>query len=161
MAQDIDYGQVEVPGEKPPEEYHYTERRAEILQLVLRAGGPPAVNQSTLAERYQVDPSTISRDLDRLSDSISSRLGQHIDLTVKSAFDKAVSELHSEGEHTEAFEVSLEYARWLGDRGAVDTEPVEVEHSGGLENTQTVELGDSMQEAIRQVLSDRREIDDG
>lgn len=126
MAQHTDYAQVDVPDEKHPTEYHYTERRSEILQIVLRAGGPAAVNQSTLADRYDVDRSTISRDLDRLSESIADQLGSHIDLTVKAAFDRAVEELQEEGEYREAFDVALDWSEWLADRGHIAQKPDEL-----------------------------------
>ena len=133
MAQQINYTEVEVPSEKSPTEYHYTERRAEILDLVLQVGGPAAINQSTLADRYQVDRSTISRDMDRLSESISSQLGQHIDLTVKASFDKAISELQGKGEYKAAFKAAIQYSEWLADRGVIDSEPLRVEHDGTIE----------------------------
>lgn len=133
MAQQINYAEVEVPAKKPPTEYHYTERRAEILDLVLQVGGPSAINQSTLADRYEVDRSTISRDMDRLSESISSKLGRHIDLTVKASFDKAISELQENGEHEAAFKTAITYSEWLADRGVIDSEPLRVEHDGTIE----------------------------
>jgi hypothetical protein len=126
MAQQIDYSAVEVPEQKRPTAYHYTERRAEILEIVLRAGGPAAVNQASLAERYEVDRSTISRDLDRISDAITDRLGDHIDLTVKAAFDRAIEQLQEEGEYQEAFEIALDWSDWLAERGHVEREPDEL-----------------------------------
>lgn len=140
MTQRTDYSQIDVPDEKDPEEYHYTERRAEILQLVLRAGGPAAITQTTLADRYGVDKSTISRDLDRLSESIAEGLGNRLDLQVKAAFEKVLAELLEDGEYREAWDVVLDWAEWLGDAGHADVAPDELELSGDLSHDNEVDL---------------------
>lgn len=70
-----DYTVLEPPDETPPTEYSTHQRRADVLQLVIEAGSPFVVNQSHLADKYDVHRSTISRDLDRLRESIDSQLG--------------------------------------------------------------------------------------
>ena len=49
MSDEIDYATVDVPEDESPENYHYTARRADLLQRVQEAGHPSAINQSQLA----------------------------------------------------------------------------------------------------------------
>jgi len=48
-----DYGSVEIPS-KPPTEFTYHERRADLLQQVRDLGTPDAINQTEAADRYGV-----------------------------------------------------------------------------------------------------------
>jgi hypothetical protein len=84
-----DYAAVQVPT-KPPTEYSYVERRAELLQLVQNRGHPGALNQNELADRYDVSQQQISKDLDRLDEFIRSRLAHRRDLKLGSALDRAL-----------------------------------------------------------------------
>lgn len=70
-----DYTTIEPPEEKSPETYTHDERRAELLQLMERAGGPYTINLVRLANRYGVHWSTLSRDRQRLKEAIKERLG--------------------------------------------------------------------------------------
>ena len=64
MSEAVDITEVEVPEDTPPTEYHYTERRAAILQLMESGGVPPReVNQSKLARIYDVSQPQIHKDL--------------------------------------------------------------------------------------------------
>jgi len=51
---DVNYEAVDIPDDKPPSEYHWTERRAEILQLIEKAGHPDSISPTRLADRYDV-----------------------------------------------------------------------------------------------------------
>ena len=51
---DVNYEAVDIPDDKPPSEYHWTERRAEILQLIAKAGHPDSISPTRLADRYDV-----------------------------------------------------------------------------------------------------------
>lgn len=57
-----DYEAMNPSEDKAPEEYSTHERRAYVLREVLRTGSPFAVNQSRLAEKYNVHRSTVSQD---------------------------------------------------------------------------------------------------
>jgi len=59
-----DYATLDYPN-KPRTEWHYTHRRAELLQLVREAGHPDDLNQTELAERYGVSQQQMSKDLAR------------------------------------------------------------------------------------------------
>lgn len=126
MSHNIDYSAVEVPDDKPVEDYHYTERRAEILDLVFQAGSPSRMRQQDLADRYGVDQSTISRDLDAIGDHVSECLGTRAELTTKAAFERVLNDLLDEEDwkaKKAAFDVVMDWSEWLADRGELDRAP--------------------------------------
>jgi predicted transcriptional regulator len=108
-----DYGAVEIPA-KPPTEYHYTERRAELLQMIEEVGHPDALNQTELADRYGVTQSQISKDLDRLATHVRERLEDRDRraFTVDAVLQKCLRELLKEGEYRKASKTALEYEEW-------------------------------------------------
>lgn len=110
-----DYSAIELPS-KPPTEFHYTERRAELLQIVEQAGHPAAVNQSELAERYDVSQQQISKDLDRLDEYVRERIGSRRDLEIGSVLKRAMTGLLEEDEYYKAAQVAESYDEYLDDR---------------------------------------------
>lgn len=113
-----DYSAVNVPT-KPPTEFHYTERRAELLQLVEQAGHPKTLNQAELADRYGVSQQQISKDLDRLDEYIRERISSRRDLTIKSILERSMKGLLDEGEYYKAAKVAESYDEYLDRR--IDT----------------------------------------
>lgn len=118
-----DYARLESPAETPPEEYSTHERRAEILQLLIQAGSPTAVKQRRLADRYGVHESTVSRDMDRLRESVDDGLGDRAKLTTRTIFEKTVRELQNEGEWKAAWDVVMDWNEWLAEIGEQHREP--------------------------------------
>lgn len=118
-----DYTSVEPPDDMPVVEYTHHERRAEILQLLVKAGAPGAIKQARLAERYDVAESTISRDMDRLRASIDAHLGRDAKKMTRILRDKTIQELQAEGKWKQAWDVMMEWNEWLADVGAQDREP--------------------------------------
>jgi len=134
---DPDYYHVDVPGKKAPEDYTYVERRAEILNLILERGSPHGVKQARLAERYDVSESQISQDMDRLRSHVDNHLGRSAKMTTRALYQKTIEDLRDEGEYREAFEVAMEWNRWLQDIGKQETEPEKHEISGELSTEHT------------------------
>lgn len=125
-----DYWNIEPPADTPPEDYSTHERRAEVLRLVIEAGSPYAINQSRLADRYGVHRSTLSRDMDRLRETVDDHLGRDAKLTTKAVFETAVDELLAADDWKStkaAFDAVIEWNRWLADIGEQDREPDRVE----------------------------------
>jgi len=118
-----DYTTLEPPDEKPPDEYTTHERRAAILRVVFEAGTPSAVNQRRLADRFDVHESTVSRDMNRLRESIDSHLGADAKLTTRALFERTVRELQTEGEWKAAWDVAMDWNEWLADLGEQHREP--------------------------------------
>jgi len=132
-----DYYHVDVPSGKNPEDYTYVERRSEILGLILDRGSPMGVKQVRLAERYDVSESQISQDMDRLRSHVDNHLGRSAKMTTRALYQKAIENLRQDGEYREAFEVAMEWNRWLQDIGEQETEPEQHEISGELTTEHT------------------------
>ena len=140
MSNEPDYRAVNVPEDKPPSEYTYVERRAETLQLIEQAGHPRAINQTRLAERYDVSQGQISQDVDRLRSFIVENIDSDtVDSITETVYQKSVQELMSNGEYKDAVKAVESWNDWLMDRGKVAKEPDkhEVDGSGIV-----IDLGD-------------------
>lgn len=126
MTNNIDYSNVDIPNDKSPENYHYTERRAEILQLIFNAGSPSRISQTGLAKRYGVTQGQISQDVDALGDFVDEALGQRAKLTTRAAFERVIDDLLEEDDwraKKAAWDIVMDWSEWLADRGALDREP--------------------------------------
>jgi len=137
MSNNIDYRAVEVPNDKPPEEYQYTERRAEILQLIEEAGHPRSINQTRLGERYGVSQGQISKDISRIRDYIVDNIDERtVDSITETVYQKSIRELMDKGDHYKAVKAAESWNNWLMDRGKVEKEPDkhEVDGSGIIIN---------------------------
>ena len=134
---DRDYYHIDVPQGKDPEDYEWWERRAEILDLILNRGTPHGINQARLAERYDVSPSQISQDMDRLREHVDQHLGREAKMTTRALYQKAIEDAQDRGEWREAFEIAMEWNHWLQDIGEQETEPEQHEISGELSTEHT------------------------
>lgn len=127
MTSDLpDYTTVKVPDDKPPTEYTTHERRADLLRRCITAGSPYAVNQSDQAERYNVDRSTVSRDMKRLRESVDDALGEDAKLTTKTIFERALLDLREADDwraSKAALDCVMEWNDWLADLGLQEREP--------------------------------------
>jgi hypothetical protein len=113
----VDYGAVDLP-DKPRTDWHYTHRRAELLQLIREAGHPDDLNQTELAERYGVCQQQISKDLDRIGEAVRDRIaspGRHI-LMVESTINRSIRGLLNDGDYRDAAKTALEYDEWIQER---------------------------------------------
>jgi hypothetical protein len=109
-----DYSAVELPS-KERTEYSYVQRRAELLQLIEEAGHPDLLNQTQLAERYDVSQQQISKDFDRLASHIHARL---IDrdrraFFVDSVVRRSIRGLVDEEDWRAAAKTAMEYDDWI------------------------------------------------
>jgi DNA-binding MarR family transcriptional regulator len=109
-----DYRAVEITSETRSE-YSYVERRAELLQLVREAGHPRALNQTQLAERYDVSQQQISKDLDRLAEYVreSAVERDRRAFTVNSVVERSIRGLLREEEYRKAAKTAIEWDEWL------------------------------------------------
>lgn len=113
-----DYAAI-TPSGKPPTEYSYTERRAELLQQIEDLGHPSALNQTELADRYDVSQQQISKDLDRLDEYIRGRLGRRRDLEIGSVLKRCMTGALEEGNWNDARKAATAYDEYLDRR--IDT----------------------------------------
>jgi len=142
MPEDIDpeslpdYDAITIPEDKPPEEYQYNERRAEILKLVREKGDPQALDQYRLAGRYGVSQAQISKDMKR----IRTWIAHNLDTTKARAFSqtayrKCIRELMDQNEFGKAARAIDSWNNWLAEESVRDPEPEkqEVEHTGDVD----------------------------
>lgn len=115
MTGQINYRTIDVPEDEDPENYHYTVRRAEILQVVEEAGHPKMVNQTGLARRYGCSRQNVGNDLDVLADFIDETMGARRALETNSVIRKCVTELMDEGRYRQAAQTQLDFNKWLDD----------------------------------------------
>ena len=130
MSEHTDYKAVAVPDEKPPTEYSYVERRAEILSLIEQAGHPDALNMAQLARRYETSRSNVYKDFQRLKDFYRDRIGD--DARVKSdwAYNKIIQEHMDNREFDKARKALDSWNGWLQDTGEQEKEPDKHEVTG-------------------------------
>jgi hypothetical protein len=132
---DVNYEAVDIPDDKPPSEYHWTERRAEILQLIEKAGHPDSISPTRLADRYDVSKSQISQDKSRLQEFIVEQIDEPaVDAITSTVFQTAVQELMDNDEYRKAAKTVSDWNDWLADRGHVEREPDRLEANVSLED---------------------------
>ena len=108
-----DYNSVELPSTSR-EEYGYVQRRAELLQLIREAGHPSELNQSKLAERYNVSQQQISKDIRRLGEYVHEQIANRDRraLVVDTTVSRAIRGLLDEEEWRAAAKTAMEYDEW-------------------------------------------------
>lgn len=116
----VDYSAVELPDteSKQRAEWHYTQRRAELLQLIREAGHPGELNQTELAERYGVSQQQISKDFRRIGECIRQSLdSDRRALNVDSVLQRSIRGLLDDGEYYKAAQLALEWDGWIDESG--------------------------------------------
>lgn len=150
---DTDYRAIDVPEDKPPEEYHWTERRAEILQLIEKAGHPDSISPTRLASRYDVSKSQISQDKGRLQKFIVGEMDEdRVDAITATVYETAIRKLMENDEYRKAAKTVSEWNEWMGDRGVVEHEPDRLE--ADVNQSTEHELGEGTEEIINELAAD-------
>ena len=148
------YHAIDPPHDRSPESYDTDERRAEVLEFVLSAGGPTHVNQTELAGRYDVAQSTISRDIDVLGEAVSAHLDDHLKLATRALHDRLVTDLSEADDwraQKAAWDVHMEYVAWAGVEPASDPE-----QGPGTPSASDHELTDQQRDHLRQLKEQAR-----
>ena len=129
-----DYSEIEPPDDKPPEEYTYNERRAEILNLIEQKGHPWGFNYAQLGRRYGVTRQQISKDFDRLKDWYQDKIGGDAKVSSDLAYRRIVQEHMDNGEYNKARKALDSWNGWLQETGHQEKEPeeYEIEHDGPI-----------------------------
>ena len=107
-----DYSAVPIPA-KPPTEYSYVERRADLLKQIYNLGSPSMINQTEAADRYGVSQPQISKDLSRLGEHIDAELGSRRALATDAVFKRAIRGLLEEGDYRDAARTVKDWNEWL------------------------------------------------
>ena len=91
------YGGYPIPDHDRYEEYDFKERRAFILELMRKRGHPDRIPKNVrLAEMFDVDPSMITRDIDRIKEDVASNTGPDLGVTVDSVLRRIQRDLASD-----------------------------------------------------------------
>ena len=130
------YKDVHIPDNKDPDEYSYQQRRAEILRFIIEAGHPDHLSRTQFAERYDVNPSTITRDIQTLEKTIRDELGTDAEFVSKTIYEKALRELTKEDEWMKAVEVVESYNDWLFDMGVKERASTSVDAEITVDNSE-------------------------
>ncbi len=131
---DPDYTQVALPDDKPRDEYSYVERRAAILKIIEKRGHPWGLNKTQLGREFGVSDAQIHKDLDRLKEWYSNRIGDDAEFSSELAYKRIVQE-HMENNELEKARKALDsWNTWLQDTGNQQKEPEqhEIDHDGPI-----------------------------
>lgn len=132
-----DYNRIHVPEGKKPEEYHYTERRAEILAKIQAGTSPWSINQSELAKRYDVSQPMIHKDLKRLKEYLRHNLGEDAEVETNVLMRDIINNIREDAEalrksgergqaakaEKAAASVATKWWDWLFESGEKDRAP--------------------------------------
>lgn len=154
-----DYSKIPIPEDKSPEEYTHNERRAEILKMMEEKGHPWGFNKAKLGRRYGVHRTSIFKDFNRVKEWYRDRIGEDAKESSELAYKRIVRHHMDNGNFEKARRALDSWNGWLQDTGEQDKTPDKLEHSGGLENTQSIELDSDTAAALR--TAEMQTLDDG
>ncbi|AFH23109.1 hypothetical protein OSG_eHPD7_00185 [environmental Halophage eHP-D7] len=117
------YHEVTLPDDKPRDEYSYTERRAAILKVIEQRGHPWGLNKSQLARQFGVSDVQIHKDLDRIKEYYSNRIGTDAKSATEIAYKRILQEQLDNDELDKARRTLDSWNSWLQDTGHQEKEP--------------------------------------
>lgn len=117
------YHEVTLPDDKPRDEYSYTERRAAILKVMEQRGHPWGLNKSQLARQFGVSDVQIHKDLDRIKEYYSNRIGTDAKSATEIAYKRILQEQLDNDELDKARRTLDSWNSWLQDTGHQEKEP--------------------------------------
>lgn len=123
MSGKTDYYQVTIPDDKPLEEYHWTQRRAYILERIIEAGTPKVINQTRLAEKFDTTQTNIHKDIQRLKEYIKDNVGRDAVFQSEMLYRKGIKEYVESGNYKKAVDILESWNNWLFDIGAKEKAP--------------------------------------
>jgi len=127
---DPEYTEVPLPDDKPRSEYTYVERRAAILRIIEKRGHPWGLNKSQLGREFGVSDAQIHKDLDRLKDYYSNRIGEDAKASTEMAYKRIIQEHLDNNEFDKARKALDSWNSWLQDTGHQEKEPDKHEVDG-------------------------------
>jgi len=125
-----DYRKVPLPDEKPRSEYTYVERRAAILRIIEKRGHPWGLNKAQLGREFGVSDPQIHKDLDRLKEWYSNRVGEEAKTTSELAYKRIIQDHLENGDLEKARRALDSWNGWLQDTGHQEKEPDKHEVDG-------------------------------
>ena len=126
------YRQINPPDDKSKEDYTPAERRAELFDMIERAGHYRNLQRSyrQLGNRYGVSKQQIRKDIVRVLEWKKENLAPHAEAELETLKTKAVQELLDRGEVAEAYKIMERHYSALQSMGVKDEEPDKHEIGG-------------------------------
>ena len=126
-----DYYNVAIPEDKPKDLWTVDERRAYILRRIIGSGDPRLLNQTKIAQLFDVSQQMISKDIDYIGKAIV----QNIDTDkLKMEIETGFRTLKQNAIRTENWDlyrkVINDWKSWLFEAGMVEKEADKIEHEG-------------------------------
>lgn len=113
MSGNVDYRAVEIPDAKDPQDYKWTERRAELLDLLEKRGSPRLLNGAHLAKRYGCTRQNIHHDLEKLAEWAEDTQGDRETLEGEALYWRCIRGLLENGEYRKAAQTLSDYHDWV------------------------------------------------
>jgi len=128
------YRALTPPEDKPRSEYSYVERRAEIYDMLERAGHYRNLERSQrqIGDRYGVSHTQIQKDIRRILAWKREHLGDHTEAELATLKTKAVQDALDEGDADKAYSIMSQHLQNLQSLGVIDEEADELEVSGSI-----------------------------
>ena len=133
-----DYFYIDVPDEKPLDEFETHERRAWLLERAIEKGTPRAINQQQVAKKFDVCQQQISQDINNaLIKSINQHLesGEKLKAEIASIYDHIKNGAQDEGDLNLLRLTMKDWKDWLGDIGSIEEEPQKVEMTHDVDDS--------------------------
>jgi hypothetical protein len=136
MGSHANYRALSPEQTKAREEYTYAERRAELYDMLDRAGHYRNLEQSTrqLGDRYGVSHTTIRKDIQAILDWKADHLGENTEAELETLKTKAVQDALDEGDADKAYDIMSQHLENLQSLGIIEEEADELEVSGSIFN---------------------------
>ena len=127
------YFNIPIPKGKDPKEYTTNERRAELLIMIVEKGDPSAIPRRQICERYEVAPSTITRDIQKIAESIH----HHVDTKqLEMELELAYKKIKQQALKTEDWNLYLRtiesWKGWLFEGGKLERAAEKVDLGGDV-----------------------------
>lgn len=131
MSNVPNYRKLSPPEDKDPEDYTWAERRAELYDMIERAGHYRNIERSQreLAARYGVAQNQIHEDIKAINEWTAEHLGAQAEAELETLKNRAVQKLIDEGDEDKAFYLMKNYWETLIEAGVKEggTDSVEVD----------------------------------
>jgi hypothetical protein len=117
----VNYEKVTIDTSKSPADYSYAERRAAILQELLKAGHPGLVANKDLAERFKVSRSTISHDFAQISKFLDDHFADGFWAQARMVLSAGLQRLVEQEHWSEARRYLLAWSKLIARRAGIET----------------------------------------
>lgn len=143
---DPDYRQLSPPENKPPDEYTWSERRAELYDMIEQAGHYRNLERSQrdLGRRYGVSHTTIRNDINAILEQCGKQLGDVAKAELDTIKTRAVQHLLEENKPDKAYYLMMNHYETLMEAGIKEKAPDKTELTGEGGGPVTVTINDSI-----------------